>query len=153
MEEENSMNEEFKRLKEGSDRLNQMMQEIRWCIRTLEGVLKLIYAERQLFNGPIGLVVYLANQEIGQHGEWRFDAKVLVRRQTGLEIGIVALRGEGDEREYRALKLSEQWSPEEITVVYENLDAVISTAREACTAIGEGETFDRRLQEISGVSL
>ena len=143
------MNEEFKRMKAGSEKINQMMNDIRWCISTILGMANGVRHRNFI---PAFFMGEVVRKEIGTNPR-DFDKYFIeVRMDTARDdISITFIAEESPGREIKR-KLSDQWDPDEIKLVHDNLDTTINAVREFCQKIVPkigGIAFDNSMTSLT----
>jgi hypothetical protein len=132
------MNKEFKRMKAGSEKINQMMKDIRWCVATMQGIVNSACKDFPIFleeQTKISMGVHLGD------GDEYF---VEIRLKNGkIPITILA--------EDLIRDPSKQWNADEIKFVYDNLDVVIKAVRLYCATVSRAVQFRNLMTELTYV--
>jgi hypothetical protein len=127
------MNDQFKRMKEGSERLHQMEQDVRWFTRTLAGILN------ELFKG-FGAIEAQTHVSLGH-----VDERVLLVYRAGEFIFRCRMNG----RDYSLVNTG--WTPDDIKMIHGHLDALLDVSRDFCRRFGSRELFDQKVRALTAV--
>lgn len=138
------MNNEFQLLKAGSERLNEMMKDIHFCLSTVRWIMSracfgMEIVKNKTVRKPMGsLRVTIA-------ADLEYFVKVF--SFSGIPQ-ILIYAGEDN-----SLDTRKQLDFSEIKLLHKSLDVVIEAGREFCQKVGTGTNFDRIMKEITGTEV
>ena len=126
-------NSQFLRMKAGSEQLNAMMMDIRWCLSTVLGAVNKACED---FDSLADLLEQKWHQKLYRECYIQMGAKT----KEGLYIQI----WDGK----RVLDPNQQWDPRTVMSVHENLDAVIDTGLGFCRQLGRLTRYMQFLDQL-----
>jgi len=122
------MNKRFQRMKERSAELNQKMSDIRWCVSTLQGLIKQALGDgiaTTEFSRRIHIAMCVAD------GDDYFVTISVHNRKVTMVIDADSI----------TRNPQEAWDPYEVEFIHGELDELISAAEHFCDLQGKGLQF------------
>ena len=134
------MNNEFLKMRDGSEAVHAMRRDIRFCFRAMSGILNGVTNA----NGDAENVTVVSKTIGDEIPHTEPPNSVMVSREpTGDTIGI-KIRINGAQ-----LNPEQDWKPVTTRFVHSNLDAVIHAVQEFCRQVGKEVEFDACMREFT----
>lgn len=132
------MNTEFLTLKARSEELNQKMADIRWCLSTMQGIVR-----KACWVDDFELTPTRAVKRITSNGYHTGYYAVVCISNDDAPYVMVTPSASGRKN------IEPTWNCQEVELVHQNLDVVIDACEEFCRRQGREEAFLNMMADLS----